>query len=115
MCAMCVFVCIYVCKCVYVNACTFACLHVCMYACMYVCMYVCMCVCVLQVEMAAAFDMTIPVLQSLLARMIVQKKLPARIDAHNQVLHAKHADQRMIAFESTVQAGDGMHSHITPA
>ena len=53
------------------------------------------------------------VLEKELASLIQKKDIPARIDSHNKVLYARHADQRAATFAATLKAGQSRNdSHI---
>jgi hypothetical protein len=55
--------------------------------------------------MAQAFNMEVGSLERTLAELIGEGKIVARIDAHKQVLHARHSDARNDTFASAMQLG----------
>ena len=44
-------------------------------------------------------------LEKELAELIQSKQVQARIDSHNKVLYARHADQRKATFQSALRTG----------
>lgn len=44
-------------------------------------------------------------LEKELAELIQSKQIQARIDSHNKVLYARHADQRKATFQSALRTG----------
>jgi len=56
--------------------------------------------------MADAFNTLVMDLEKELATLIMAGQIPARIDSHNKVLHARHADQRMSTFQKALSMGD---------
>jgi COP9 signalosome complex subunit 1 len=55
--------------------------------------------------MADAFSTTVPELQKELSELIMKKEIKARIDAHNQILHVRTAEQEASSFEKALVAG----------
>ena len=56
--------------------------------------------------MADAFNTPVMDLERELAKLIMAGQIPARIDSHNKVLHARHADQRTATFQKALAMGD---------
>ncbi len=46
-----------------------------------------------------------PTLEKELVGLIADNRISGRIDSHNKVLHAKHADQRFATFEKALRVG----------
>jgi len=57
-------------------------------------------------RMAEAFNTPVMELEKELATLIMAGQIPARIDSHNKVLHARHADQRTATFQKALAMGD---------
>jgi len=57
-------------------------------------------------RMAEAFNTPVMDLEKELATLIMAGQIPARIDSHNKVLHARHADQRTATFQKALGMGD---------
>lgn len=57
-------------------------------------------------RMADAFNTPVMDLERELATLIMAGQIPARIDSHNKVLHARHADQRTATFQKALGMGD---------
>jgi COP9 signalosome complex subunit 1 len=57
-------------------------------------------------SMAAAFHMEVGVMENLLAALIAEGKIAARIDSHNKVLLARHADARSATYVSALTVGE---------
>jgi len=57
-------------------------------------------------KMAAAFEMPVPELERHLITLISDNHLQGRIDSHNKVLHARHADQRNATFQQVLHVGE---------
>jgi len=57
-------------------------------------------------RMADAFNTPVMELEKELASLILAGQIPARIDSHNKVLHARHADQRTATFQKALGMGD---------
>eukprot|EP00238_Polyblepharides_amylifera_P015908 CAMPEP_0196584436 /NCGR_PEP_ID=MMETSP1081-20130531/47059_1 /TAXON_ID=36882 /ORGANISM="Pyramimonas amylifera, Strain CCMP720" /LENGTH=415 /DNA_ID=CAMNT_0041905639 /DNA_START=73 /DNA_END=1320 /DNA_ORIENTATION=- len=57
-------------------------------------------------KMAAAFNTSVPGLQRELAKLIMDNQIQARIDSHNKVLYARHADQRSATFQKVLATGE---------
>jgi COP9 signalosome complex subunit 1 len=62
------------------------------------------------VEMAKAFDISVPALEKDLAELIVAGSISARIDSHNKRLFATESDQRTATFDKSYDAGDAFRS-----
>ncbi|XP_052147725.1 COP9 signalosome complex subunit 1 [Oryza glaberrima] len=56
--------------------------------------------------MAAAFMTSVSMLEKELAALITENKIQARIDSHNKILYARHADQRNATFQRVLQTGN---------
>lgn len=56
--------------------------------------------------MADAFNTPVMELEKELAKLIMAGQIPACIDSHNKVLHARHADQRTSIFQKALAMGD---------
>lgn len=56
-------------------------------------------------RMADAFKTTVAGLEKELAALIMENLIQARIDSHNKILHARHADQRNGTFQRALQTG----------
>ena len=57
-------------------------------------------------RMADAFNTPVMELEKELAALIMAGQIAARIDSHNKVLHARHADQRTASFQKALAMGD---------
>uniref|UniRef100_A0ACD5TT40 Uncharacterized protein n=1 Tax=Avena sativa TaxID=4498 RepID=A0ACD5TT40_AVESA len=55
--------------------------------------------------MADAFKTPVAMLEKELAALITENKIKARIDSHNKILYARHADQRNATFQRALQTG----------
>jgi COP9 signalosome complex subunit 1 len=55
--------------------------------------------------MADAFKTSVSMLEKELAALITENKINARIDSHNKILYARHADQRNATFQRALQTG----------
>nr|KAJ0214771.1 hypothetical protein LSAT_V11C400171500 [Lactuca sativa] len=55
--------------------------------------------------MANAFKTTVAGLQKELEALITDNQIQARIDSHNKILYARHADQRKATFQRVLQTG----------
>mmetsp|Transcript_512 Transcript_512/g.576 ORF Transcript_512/g.576 Transcript_512/m.576 type:complete len:428 (+) Transcript_512:145-1428(+) len=55
--------------------------------------------------LAAAFNTEIAAIEKELAALIMDNQIQARIDSHNKVLYARHADQRSSTFQKTLSTG----------
>ncbi|KAL4586051.1 hypothetical protein LXL04_010682 [Taraxacum kok-saghyz] len=55
--------------------------------------------------MANAFKTTVVGLQKELEALITDNQIQARIDSHNKILYARHADQRKATFQRVLQTG----------
>lgn len=55
--------------------------------------------------MANAFKTTVAGLQKELEVLITDNQIQARIDSHNKILYARHADQRNATFQRVLQTG----------
>ncbi|KAF6154454.1 hypothetical protein GIB67_028346 [Kingdonia uniflora] len=56
--------------------------------------------------MASAFKTSVTELQKEIAVLITQDQIQARIDSHNKILYARHADQRNATFQRVLQTGN---------
>jgi COP9 signalosome complex subunit 1 len=56
--------------------------------------------------MAGAFHMDVAVMENLLAALIAEGKIAARIDSHNKVLLSRHADARSATYVTALAVGD---------
>ncbi|KAL8172474.1 hypothetical protein V2J09_024278 [Rumex salicifolius] len=56
--------------------------------------------------MACAFKTSVIDLEKELEALITNNKIQARIDSHNKVLYARHADQRNATFQRVLQTGN---------
>ncbi|KAL6495462.1 COP9/signalosome complex subunit Csn1 [Orobanche gracilis] len=56
--------------------------------------------------MANAFNTTITALEKELEALITNDQVQARIDSHNKILYARHADQRNGTFQRVLQTGN---------
>ncbi|KAK2983978.1 hypothetical protein RJ640_027303 [Escallonia rubra] len=56
--------------------------------------------------MANAFKTTVAGLEKELEALITDNQIQARIDSHNKILYARHADQRNATFQRVLQTGD---------
>ncbi|KAM7508690.1 hypothetical protein LguiA_019143 [Lonicera macranthoides] len=55
--------------------------------------------------MANAFKTTVAGLEKELESLITENQIQARIDSHNKILYARHADQRNATFQRVLQTG----------
>ncbi|XXG76081.1 hypothetical protein AAC387_Pa08g0508 [Persea americana] len=55
--------------------------------------------------MAGAFKTTVAGLEKELEALITDNQIQARIDSHNKILYARHADQRNATFQRVLQTG----------
>lgn len=55
--------------------------------------------------MANAFKTSVPGLEKELEALITDNQIQARIDSHNKILYARHADQRNATFQRALQTG----------
>ncbi|KAG0488555.1 hypothetical protein HPP92_007366 [Vanilla planifolia] len=55
--------------------------------------------------MASAFKTSVTGLQKELEALITENQIQARIDSHNKILYARHADQRNTTFQRVLQTG----------
>ncbi|BBN13298.1 COP9 signalosome complex subunit 1 [Marchantia polymorpha subsp. ruderalis] len=55
--------------------------------------------------MASAFKTSVAGLEKELAALIMENQIQARIDSHNKILFARHADQRNATFQRVLQTG----------
>ncbi|KAG6499195.1 hypothetical protein ZIOFF_038951 [Zingiber officinale] len=55
--------------------------------------------------MAGAFKTSVAGLEKELEALITENKIQARIDSHNKILYARHADQRNATFQRVLQTG----------
>mmetsp|Transcript_27249 Transcript_27249/g.45593 ORF Transcript_27249/g.45593 Transcript_27249/m.45593 type:complete len:412 (-) Transcript_27249:404-1639(-) len=56
--------------------------------------------------MAQAFNTTVTGIEKELAALIMDNQIQARIDSHNKILYARHADQRNTTFQKTLATGE---------
>lgn len=56
-------------------------------------------------RMAGAFKTSVAGLEKELAALIMENQIQARIDSHNKILYARHADQRNATFQRVLQTG----------
>eukprot|EP00164_Ancoracysta_twista_P002734 GFYU01003636.1.p1 GENE.GFYU01003636.1~~GFYU01003636.1.p1 ORF type:complete len:477 (-),score=156.77 GFYU01003636.1:131-1516(-) len=62
-------------------------------------------------HMAAAFKTTVASLENELADLIMNNLISARIDSHNKILYAKHADQRTVTYNKAAELGSAYLRH----
>lgn len=62
--------------------------------------------------MSVAFNLDQADLERTLSDLIQENKIAARIDSHQQVLYARHADQRNDTFAQSLQVG---HQYVRDA
>lgn len=55
--------------------------------------------------MASSFKTSVAGLEKELAALITENQIQARIDSHNKILYARHADQRNTTFQRVLQTG----------
>lgn len=55
--------------------------------------------------MASAFNTNLSKLEDELMKLILDGQIDARIDSHNKILYAKDSDQRLVAFEKSLEMG----------
>ncbi|RYR15171.1 hypothetical protein HN51_067096 [Arachis hypogaea] len=55
--------------------------------------------------MASAFKTTITGLEKELVALITDNQIQARVDSHNKILYARHADQRNATFQRVLETG----------
>ncbi|KAG7028632.1 COP9 signalosome complex subunit 1, partial [Cucurbita argyrosperma subsp. argyrosperma] len=55
--------------------------------------------------MANAFKTSVTGLEKELETLITNNQIQARIDSHNKILYARHADQRNATFQRVLQTG----------
>ncbi|XP_042511675.1 COP9 signalosome complex subunit 1-like, partial [Macadamia integrifolia] len=55
--------------------------------------------------MASAFKTSVAGLEKELEALITDNQIQARIDSHNKILYARHADQRYATFQRVLQTG----------
>ncbi|GAB4861826.1 COP9/signalosome complex subunit Csn1 [Ancistrocladus abbreviatus] len=55
--------------------------------------------------MANAFKTSVTRLEKELEALITNDQIQARIDSHNKILYARHADQRNATFQRVLQTG----------
>ncbi|KAK9103396.1 hypothetical protein Sjap_020650 [Stephania japonica] len=56
--------------------------------------------------MASAFKTSVAGLEKELEALITENQIQARIDSHNKILYARHADQRNTTFQRALQMGN---------
>ncbi|KAH9622724.1 hypothetical protein KSS87_018570 [Heliosperma pusillum] len=62
--------------------------------------------------MADAFKTSVSGLQKELETLITNNQIQARIDSHNKILYARHADQRNATFQRVLQTGAGFDRDV---
>ncbi|KAK9742910.1 hypothetical protein RND81_03G204900 [Saponaria officinalis] len=62
--------------------------------------------------MANAFKTSVSGLQKELEALITNNQIQARIDSHNKILYARHADQRNTTFQRVLQTGAGFDRDV---
>ncbi|KAH9604075.1 hypothetical protein KSS87_010415 [Heliosperma pusillum] len=62
--------------------------------------------------MANAFKTSVSDLQKELETLITNNQIQARIDSHNKILYARHADQRNATFQRVLQTGAGFDRDV---
>ncbi|MED6185349.1 COP9/signalosome complex subunit Csn1 [Stylosanthes scabra] len=62
--------------------------------------------------MASAFKTTISELEKELVALITDNQIQARIDSHNKILYARHADQRNATFQRVLETGRGFDRDV---
>lgn len=62
--------------------------------------------------MADAFKTSVSLLEKELAALITENKIQARIDSHNKILYARHADQRNATFQRALQTGNEFETDV---
>lgn len=62
--------------------------------------------------MADAFKTNVAGLQKELEALITNNQIQARIDSHNKILYARHADQRNATFQRVLQTGDAFDRDV---
>ncbi|CAI9101716.1 OLC1v1039108C1 [Oldenlandia corymbosa var. corymbosa] len=62
--------------------------------------------------MANAFKTSISGLEKELEALITDNQIQARIDSHNKILYARHADQRNATFQRVLQTGDEFNRDV---
>ncbi|KAM7277337.1 hypothetical protein ACFE04_019203 [Oxalis oulophora] len=63
--------------------------------------------------MASAFKTSVAGLQKELEALITDNQIQARIDSHNKILYARHADQRNTTFQRVLQTGNEFDRDVT--
>lgn len=62
--------------------------------------------------MANAFKTSVNGLEKELEALITENQIQARIDSHNKVLYARHADQRNATFQRVLQTGEEFERNV---
>ncbi|KAI4996383.1 hypothetical protein ZWY2020_051168 [Hordeum vulgare] len=62
--------------------------------------------------MASAFKRSVSMLEKELVALITENKIQARIDSHNKILYARHADQRNATFQRALHTGNEFERDI---
>ncbi|KAK7292596.1 hypothetical protein RJT34_15447 [Clitoria ternatea] len=62
--------------------------------------------------MANAFKTTVAGLEKELEALITDNQIQARIDSHNKILYARHADQRNATFQRVLETGRGFDRDV---
>jgi len=63
-------------------------------------------------SMATAFNTNVTGLEKELTRLIMDNKIQARIDSHNKILYARHADQRSTTFHKSLNMGETYQNSV---
>jgi len=56
--------------------------------------------------MSSSFNLDLTTLERTLADLIQDGRIDARIDSHNKILHARHADQRTVTYSQAIEMGE---------
>jgi COP9 signalosome complex subunit 1 len=62
--------------------------------------------------MSTAFNTNVAGLEKELTRLIMENKIQARIDSHNKILYARHADQRSTTFHKALNMGETYQNNV---
>jgi len=63
-------------------------------------------------NMSTAFNTNVAGLEKELTRLIMDNKIQARIDSHNKILYARHADQRSTTFHKSLNMGETYQNSV---
>ena len=66
-------------------------------------------------EMSKAFGMSMDEIETRASRLIVAKKMAARIDSQNKIMIAKHVDERTETFDRILTNGEAFVSDVQTA